>query len=270
MQAHIQEMHGETFREGMILLPGGILELVWLEDEGTRAGQMLHADITADAAAYLFTPVRLDAGLRLGDVFQLLVANRGLVDIFRRDSAASLLTEVFGGEAPPYSGAYDPLGIEYLELSLDWRIEIRKRTQKGRTDVVRHEICGYLPRLDFNGVGYPLRDKDAARHGRTAGERIRWGIDLVPPRMLMHTPLRLNRTVTVYEHIQHSLKRHENLTHAFEYRADYPLGQVIHSILWELSVFGDKNGRAAARQLLSERMVELKAARTLPEAPGMR
>lgn len=270
MQERIQETHGETFREGMILLPGGILELVWLEDEGARAGQMLHADITKDAAAYLFTPVRLDAGLRLGDVFRLLAAHPGLVDIFRRDSAAALLEEVFGGEAPPYTDEYDPLGIEYLELSLDWRIEIRKRTQKGRTDAIRHEICGYLPRLQFNGIGYPLRVEDALCQGRVAGERIRWGIDLMPPRMLMNTPLRLNRTVTVYEHIQHSLKKHENLQHIYDYRADYLLGQIIHSVLWELSVFGDKNGRAAARQLLCERLGEVKPAHPLPSAPGMR
>lgn len=270
MQAHIQDMHGEPFREGMILLPGGILELVWLEDEGARAGQMLHADITADAAAYLFTPVRLDAGLRLGDVFRLLAANPALVDIFRRDGATSLLEEVFGGEAPPYTGEYDSLGIEYLELSLAWDIEIRKRTQKGRTDIVRQAIGGYLPRLDFNGIGYSLHEADAARHGRTAGERIRWGIDLTPPRMLVNTPLRLSRTVTVHEHIQHSLKKHENLTHRYDYPADYMLGQVIHSILWELSIFGDKNGRAAARQLLNERLGELKTAHTPPEVPGMR
>lgn len=267
MQEHIQDMHGETFREGMILLPGGILELAWLEDAGARAGQLLHADVTVDAAAYLFTPVRLAAGLRLGDVFQLLAANPGLVDIFRRDGAAFLLEEVLGGEAPPYTGEYDPLGIEYLELSLGWQIEIRKRTQKGHTDMVRHEICGYLPRLDFNGVGYSLREADAARHGRIPGERIRWGIDLTPPRMLVNTPLRLSRTVTVHEHIQHSLKRHENLTRRYDYPADYMLGQVIHSILWELSVFGDKNGRAVARQLLKDRLGMLEALHALPEIP---
>lgn len=266
MREDIEEGTEEVFQEERLtLLPGGRLEFVWLD---TECDAVQIADVTEDAVAFLFTPLRLAADLRLGDIFLLLRQSAELVHIFSRDGAADLLDEVFGGEAPPYTDEYDPLGIEYLELSQGWQIETRKKTEAGHTKVVRNEIQGNLPQLNLHGIGFPLRAEDAPEHGRSVDERIAWALELAPPRSLFHTPLRLKRALTVHEHIQHSLKRHENLVHVYSYRNGWPLGVILHLILGTFSVFGDKNERAATRQLLSDRLAEFDVPSDQQDNPG--
>jgi hypothetical protein len=210
--------------EGLVLKTGGRLENIrWVYDEDAGKGEYVPKDVTDDAASFLMEPLRIEGELFLRDIFALLELNPILVAVFRRDWAAEYLAEAKRVEAAPYTGEYDPDGIEYLELYQCWE----KTKETG-------EIEGHH-RLDFHGIGFELREDlmqdDYVMHRK--GSRIPWAIEFTPLAKLLNLPLRFNPEV----HVSVRDARYNSETETL--RMSSPtLAQVIHGVLWEISFCG--------------------------------
>lgn len=192
------------------------------------------SDVTHHAAAYLSEAVRFDGEIHVRDIFSLLEANPLLLEVFARLHAAAFLAEARKGIATPYSGEYDPDGIEYLELFYHWE----KDTETVESVETRH--------LWLRAIGYELRE-DRQRDGiieYRKGSRIPWSIMFMPVTDILNVPLRFNPEVSV-DWGDHDHGLHHRI------QANLPsLGQIISSVLQELSFNGGPEERAErARQL---------------------
>ncbi|BCG04724.1 hypothetical protein PPGU19_092920 (plasmid) [Paraburkholderia sp. PGU19] len=207
----------------LALCSGGKIEYgYWADDDVTGEKNYVWSDVTDSTVAYLMEPVQFRGAIYVRDIFSLLDRNRGVVDVFRRLYAADYLAESKKGDAVPYTGEYDPQGVEYLELFYDWE----KDNQTG-------ELRG-VHRLWVGGVGFELRD-DVVEDGQIRyqqGTRIRWAIKFSPIGDILNLPLRINSEVDVTDS--------ENITrtvHTFQI-LNPTLAQVIQALLWELSWAG--------------------------------
>lgn len=176
--------------------------------------------ISGHAVEYLFELVEMEEGVTLQDVFQVLLNNPRLLDIYRKVSARELLEEAFAGVAVLYSGEYDPDGVEYLELSGDCRFDPETRTFEP------------MHVLSLVGVGFSLRESlirdpfDLA-----AGQRQRWILAGTSPGQWINCPLRFESSTEVWE--RYSQRERDKLDFGLPV-----LGQMIYSILHEFSFFG--------------------------------
>lgn len=208
----------------LTLTTGGKLEYFhWVSDEVTGDDAYVPSDVTDSAAAYMMEPVRFGSEIYVRDIFSLLDRNPVLVEMFRRAYAAEYLQEFKKRKAIPYTGEYDPLGIEYLELFYDWKEERDTGALTG------------THRLWLHGVGYELRD-DVMQEGwgpHKKGTRIQWAVKFSPLGHLLNFPLRVNAEVSVEDS--------QNVNHTLHhFRIPTPmLGQIIHAVLWELSWAGN-------------------------------
>ncbi|RQS71940.1 hypothetical protein DID96_11655 [Burkholderia sp. Bp8963] len=207
----------------LTLHPGGTLEYVqWVQDEDAEEGAYVPVDVSNSAAAYAMEPVRFVGEICVRDIFALLERNPVLVEMFRRLHSAAYLQEARHGHAVPYTGEYDPEGIEYLELFHDWELDPQTNALDG------------THRLWVCGVGYELRD-DVLEDGHlryAKGTRIRWAVTYSPLPQIINLPLRVNpdANVTGSRDVTQTL-------HAFQV-PNPTLLQVIHAVLWELSWAG--------------------------------
>lgn len=178
------------------------------------------SDVTQQAVSYLSEAVRFDGEIHVRDVFSLLETNPLLLDVFARLHAAEFLAEARKGISTPYSGEYDPDGIEYLELFYHEETD----TEAGGAVATRH--------LWLRAIGYELRE-DCLKNGiieYKKGSRIHWSIMFLPVTDILNLPLRFNPNAApdVTGHDSH-----------YGTRSNLPsLEQVISSLLQELSFHG--------------------------------
>ncbi|CAG2160399.1 hypothetical protein [Cupriavidus numazuensis] len=215
---------------------GGALAYRTQGAQGEATGVLGTMDVTRHAVAYLWEPVHFDGEVCVRDTFSLLEANPILLDVFARLHAAAFLAEAKDGTAVPYTGEYNPDGIEYLELYFT-----AERDAATGALVESHQLW-------LRAVGYELRDD--VRRGAVVefekGNRIPWSIMFMPVTDLLNIPLRFNPVVSVD-------------TGAGDHGAAAPvlvaaptLGQVIHGVLWELAFNGPPEQRNdSARQVHS-------------------
>lgn len=214
-------------------------------------GEHQEDDVTAQASLFLFSPVRVEEGVRLRDVLLLLAADRRLCEVFARDWAQELLAEALRAPEEPQKTDQE---IEYLELRQQWHQD----TSTGEIQPMH--------RLDLRGVGV-VQKEDCYEHGVLvckAGERFSWGVSLSPLGELLHLPIRICPEVAVFEDNIDSVNyakqigkaRHEGVT----------LGQLLHSVLWELSFHGAPEDREAVKNELVTQMERIEAgeATTVP------
>lgn len=232
--------------EGLVFKEGGKLEKIrWVYDKKKREGEYVATDVTSDAAFFLMEPVRLEGNIVLRDVFNLLRENELLQTLFTRDWAADYVKAAFAQEGVAYTGAYDPDGIEYLELYQLWE-----------KDSATEEIVG-SHRLSFHGVGFELQDdvKDGDWVTHTKGTRINWGIEFSPIHQLINLPLRFNPEVIVCES-NHDSKSWGARVATWQIK-EPTLGQFLHGILWELSFNGSPEDSQEAAEALRATKTEV-------------
>ncbi len=196
----------------VMLKAGGNLEFI--RCTGDRAS------VSSDAVGYLFEMLEMEEGIRLGDVFQVLRNNPGLLNIYKNVSGRELLEDAFSGEAMPHSSEYDPDGVEYLELRRNCRFDRDARTFQP------------MHLLDLTAVGFSLKEpliRDP--YAFATGHRQRWSMANAAPSEWMNCPLRFECGTKVWE--DYSQRARDKLDFGLPV-----LGQVIYSILHEFSFFG--------------------------------
>lgn len=228
---------------------GGQLEYPqWVETDENGEGQYVPCDVTDRAVAYLMQPVRFEGEIYVRDVFSLLDGNPVLIEIFSRTYAAEYLQESKKVNAKPYTGEYDPEGIEYLELSYYWE----KDRESRQLDGVHH--------LWLTGEGYKLRDEvvedGVVRYKK--GERIGWTIKFLPVGDILNYPLRFNPDVSIVDTYSRNRVLHR-------FRVLFPtLAQVIHAVMWELSWGGNPKETEAFVDMIQEASDEKHMSEPIP------
>jgi hypothetical protein len=205
----------------------------WEYDESHAEGAYVEDDVTEHASRHLFSTVALTPEVTLRDILLLLDIAPLLQEVFAPDWAKELLAEMMDGNVPlTPSIEYDPAGIEYLELYQVWN-----------QDSFSGELQP-IHRLTFQGIGFELRE-DVVRGGHIvyrAGERITWSVSFTSPLEMLHLPVRLNPEVILYEDNRDSVNYSKEIGRMRN--PGVTLGQVIHSVLWELSFHGSPESRS--------------------------
>ncbi len=203
------------------------------------------ADVTSDAAQFLFRVVRIAPGVTLNDILLLLDASPTLVDIFRLRFAGQVREEVLKG--PPAlaaDGGMSPRALEHLELRWNWRLDTDTREYSSV-----HE-------LEFSGVGPVLREDDAHQMLR-AGDRERWSLKLMPVRELLRLPVIFREDFVISEVDLNSRRYGEPIANG---RLDeVTLGQVIRGVLSELTFHGGPTEQAALSDELVQQVARLES-----------
>lgn len=230
--------------DNLILGPGPAL--IWRDIHRQDSDQPVDADVAGRAIEFLYEPVTLDPRLTLSDVFRLLDACPPLQQVFRRDFSVELCAEARKGPLPQSRGS-DPeevAGIEYLELYWSWALDTASKTYSS------------VHRLDLHGVGHVL-ETDAPTYGVKAGERINWSVSLTPVRELLDLPLRFRDQFSITEDDIDASAYGNTITTAK--CPDVLLGQVIHSVLYELSFHGGPEQQAEFHDELMARKADVDA-----------
>jgi|CXWL01.1.fsa_nt_gi hypothetical protein len=226
----------------LILCPGPKLLLRGFRpDPGDVGGRPNETDVSDRAQEFLFELVTVHPETTLADIFSLLEASPLLQRIYRRDLVEELCAEARNGPEELLADAtYE--GIEFLELYQQWGL-----------DTSTNEYSG-AQHLQLHGIGRELAE-DRPQEGKKKGERIEWSVGLTPLRKLLSLPVRVNAEVRVTEedpaakaHLS-EIKRVRN--------ADVSLGQVIDSLLWELSFHGGPQEQREVLEGLKRQLAEI-------------
>lgn len=210
-------------------------------------------NVAEHAVAYLFEPVALLPGLKLGDIFRLFEACPELHAVFRRNWSFAVCEEARKGPVPRprHDHPAEDAGIEYLELYWSWALDTGSKVYRG------------VHRLDLHGVG-PVLEADCPTYDVKAGDRIRWALSLTPVRELLDLPLRLCEELTIVEDDLDSKGWRETV--ATGRCAEVLLGQVIQGVLDELCFHGGPQEKEEASDGLKAQLAEMEAGtmRTTP------
>ncbi len=233
------------FDLNLTLHPGPKLVYADRGRPGDAKGRTEH-DVTARADEFLFEFVQLADQVTVADIFGLLDACPALQRIFRREFAAELTEEARRGPLPQ-AGANDPdeySQLEYLELSYAWGLDTSTREYTS------------VHQLDLDGVGMVL-SADAPGVGKKAGERVRYSVSLTPLRELLSLPLRASEELSISEDDLDATAYGDVIERGRCSRVT--LGQVIHSLLHELSWHGGPTEQAEVLEDLTARVDEVRA-----------
>lgn len=139
---------------------------------------------------------------------------------------------------------YDPQELEYLELYR--MLDFNTGSQTLESGSLVH----------FHGVGFELiEDTDMGGYAQEKGTRIHWGISLTDVRELLPLPLRYRPQVLVCES-DLDAKAYGHQLHAFQW-SHITLGDMLHSVLWELSFHGTPEDQQDTRDELFEHKAEI-------------
>lgn len=219
---------------------GRLLHTSMDDNNGNGHARQVSRDVTKEAHSYLFEPVVLGSGVRLMDLFFVLSVCEPLREVYRRQWAHELLHEVCDGSPAPYTGQYDPQGIEYLDLSQMW--EFNTKTAQ------------YHPmhRMSFKGVGYALQAADCDSRklpGYKAGDRLCHSIATLSPLDIIEVPIVINPAVNICEG-DLTAKNFGKVVAVVQNPA-VTWGQVLDAILCELSFFGGPEQRRLEKEASS-------------------
>lgn len=168
------------------------------------------AGVEAEALAWLFQPLRLAAGVTLGDLLGLFDACPALLPIYARERAADRCAQARRGPLP---GGRPP-GVSFLELRRSWFFDSHTRTYSD------------VHRLSLYGVS-------ATVPGTHGAGGTRWGLSGVPLRSLLDVPVLLAEDVNVFESDRHALRNNDLLRTVR--CAETLLGEVLQAVLQGLA-----------------------------------
>jgi len=227
---------------------GKLKEKYW----SPKSKRYLYKDVTKSAIKLLFEPCELDKACTLKSVFKLLESNLDQFNAVLGNWTKELVTEGLKTKPAPYK--VGPEEIEYLEVYYN---PIQTRWKK-----YGDNFCGFN-RPDFHGMGFERKktkyfgwkNSDGSKAVEAAkGSRTPYGVSFSAPNTLINIPLKLNNKFTIYEEDMNNKVTTTNRGWRELITLDnpeYTLGQILYSIVWELSW----NGNPANRD---KRMKEIK------------
>lgn len=222
--SNTETVANEPEREGLRLCPAGRLEHVrWVYDEEAEQGQYVARDVTDQALAYLFEPVTLADGVVVRDLFLLCRDQPELQAVLQRDWCSEYVAAAFAQPEPPIAQPGEPEAMEYVEVYQLWTFDSKTKEYGG------------LERWDLHGIGYPMPADDPAI-GVKAGARVNYGLSLMPPHEMLGYPLRIRREVKVCE--DNSAAKNYGAVLDTVLVPPPTLGDLLHSVFWEISFHG--------------------------------
>lgn len=203
-------------------------------------------DITKLAPKYLFEECTIASDATLKDIFLILNKNLDIFDTIIGNWTKELVTEGLNNTATPYTGKYNPDGIEYLELY--------------KASEYNKSCKEFYSHTDLHGIGFKLKADKLFSWGEVEwkkGTRINWSLSFLKPNEIINIPIKLNTTLTVINGDINHGKYHDKLA---EYQGvTYTLGEILYSIMWELSFFGGPSSRDSKKGELDVITKEIKS-----------
>lgn len=247
---------------------GKLIETKFVYDEDEK-GEYKEIDQTHQAIRFLFETCELSPEITLKDIFLLLNTELELFDVVIGNWCKDIVTE--GLTKPEKSYVEDDEAIEYIELS--YTPEYYKNYSN------KNNLSG-LTRLDLNGVGFARKkvkyfdwnnEDGTPAIEYNIGERTPWSLSFTSTNELINIPVKLSNSFVI---VEDDYKKTTKITAAEELypkllvadNPDYSLGNILYSIIWELSFYGgpdsrDKKGEEL--KILSKEVREGKA-KTVP------
>lgn len=186
LSADFAKSLGVTEGAHLTLVPvGKLIRGEWHYDRAAKHGEYRYADVTVDAADYLFEGVELAPDVRLRDVLVLTQRHIDLLEPIISNWCREIVDEGLKN-IKPWTGEYATDGIEYLELYQHVEVEPKLQDEK-------LSVLSIGRRLRFHGIGFELREQHDFYE---KGSRISWAIEYTPVNELADIPLKVSPTVT--------------------------------------------------------------------------
>lgn len=216
------------------------------QHESSDSKESLLVDVSQLAHQYLFEELELASDLTLADVFGLLEKDPVLVSVYRRDFAEELLAHALKGPVLPQDED-DNERLEYLELYKV--VEVNTAEQ----------VLESSNRYDLHGVSFEFKeDTDMGGYIQAKGTRLGYGVSFTDLRELLALPLKVKKEVLVCEGDIYSRNFGARLQELKRERIT--LGQLLNSVLWELSFHGAPEEQQATARAIKQDVAELKEA----------
>lgn len=235
---------------------GKLVQTKWVYDEEKEQGSYQEFDITDQAISKLFEVCELAPDITLKDIFLLLNTELDIFDTIIGNWTKEIVTEGLTQPEKPY--VKDDEAIEYLELKLSLEYDMNYDNGKN--------ILNGPTRLDFGGVGFE-REKDKFFDWVDAdgspviefpkGYRTPWSVWATPANELINIPVKIDNKLTITEEIWTDDGIKQGVTHTFS-NPLITLGNILYSILWELSFNGPPVKRDAFVKELKETVDNIK------------
>lgn len=184
-------------------------------------------EVASRAISYLFENIALHPDVRLKDLLSLFDSCPALHQVYASQWSMDVCKQAQLGAVPP-KVLGNGEGVEYLQLGWHWNLDTYSNTYSN------------TQLLDLVGIGV----KD--------GKQTSWSVSLTPVRELLELSLRFE------PHL--SIREDDIDAHAFGEEVangqcqEMTLGQLIHSVLWELSFHG---GAGEKEQVLTDLKAQL-------------
>lgn len=222
---------------------GKLYQNYWGED----AQSFFDEDITDRAVSLLFESCTIQQGVTLRDILLLLNTQIEIFQLVLQNWCKEFVAE--GIKKHPHQ---IESRIEYLELYWDFRKDFPEDSSEEASK--DPGLFGYrFPAL--HGVGRLLEEDYYEKEhllGK-AGERIHFSVSVTPLEKLMHLPVQLRPTLTIYNETNW-----EEQSQLFD-ACEYTLGHILYGILWELSFHGSPDSR---KEFADELTVLMKTKKT--------
>jgi hypothetical protein len=220
---------------------GCLLKAVWNpESQKYDSVDVTHAPISQVA----FNVCSLDQGVTLRSILLYLNHNLSLWDTILGNWCEEFVKAGLASEGIPYTGTYDPDGIEYLELY--WNLAQDAVWEEDKHNPDKTYLQG-SKRPDLHGVGYEIQEDIHYQWSKpenpaimySKGSRINWGLSFQSIDQLINLPLRLKSEVTIYNEAEYWRKRSAEIIEVVHFtHSQYTLLDILNGLLWEISFHG--------------------------------
>ena len=201
---------------------GCLVSTRWSYDAATKTGKADQFDVSAEAATYLNDLVVVDDDVTLGDVFQLIAADKTLQRVYSRNYIQVLCEEAANGP--------DAWPEEFRDQALEC-LEMRHVIEFSSADM----SYGPLDRWSLVGLEAPSPGTAMASDQAEGARRVR-NIHLTPLRQMLTLPVRLNGQTLIIDTDPDTNRGSKSLPQILA--PHITLGQFFHQLLHELSVYG--------------------------------
>lgn len=210
------------------IMKGGILNYhSWNKEIGAHEIE----DVSDRSPAFLFRAAEIEEGATLEDICRLLDQNIEIFDAVIGNWCENIVRECLDNDPETEEIASIDL-IRSLTINKDWENEEHR------------EISGFS-HLTVSGTG---------------NDGTNYGIELTPVNNLKNAVVKMHSGCTIFDEASYYEEKNygqpEKHTETFQ-RCSSTLGDILNSVIWELSFFGGPASRDTFRDELNERVENL-------------
>ena len=203
--------------------------------------QKQDVDITNELYDHLFNVCHVDDDVVLKDLLLLVKDWCQVLSPITTSSPVWLKELVDEGLNKPFRREGD--SVKHLELS--WGSEVRQ---------YKNEPKHLEEWVSFDGIGDPPEGDESYKNW-PAGQPVNYALDFSPVDTLSELPVRLNRTIKIYDETNKKVSYPPPIL--IEAEKEFRLADILRGVFWELSFHGSPSSRDERSEELDQRMDEI-------------